>query len=150
MFIGNDKQLSKIPEIRNIEIDKHEFKRVNKAKYLGPTIHESLSWNQKTKVLKGKLKGRLNSIRKLREIHKILKEMCPENLKGKFTRRTKISKYETRRINDLQIPKPRLEISKKSFSYAGAKVWRDILNDIRNVEFTHLFKHTMKTCLLGQ
>ena len=46
-------------------------------------------------------------------VHKILKEMCPEYLKGKFTRRTKISKYETHRINDLQIPKPRLEISKR-------------------------------------
>ena len=40
-------------------------------------------------------------------VHNILKEFCPENLKGKIMRRTKISKYETHRINDLQIPKPR-------------------------------------------
>ena len=39
-------------------------------------------------------------------VHKILREMCPDNHKGKFTRRNKISKYETRRINDLQVPKP--------------------------------------------
>ena len=39
-------------------------------------------------------------------IHKILKEMCSENLMGKFLRRTKISKYETTRINDLQTHKP--------------------------------------------
>ena len=62
----------------------------------------------------------------------------------------KISKYETRRINDLQVPKPRLEISKKSFSYVGTKVWNDIPNDIRNVESTHLFKQKMKTYLFGQ
>ena len=83
-------------------------------------------------------------------VHKILKEMCPEILKGKFIRRTHISKYETRRINDLQIPKLRLELSKKSFSYVGAKVWNDIPNDIRNVESSHLFKQKMKSYLLGQ
>ena len=174
MFLGNDKQLSKISEIANIKINKDEIKRVNKTEYLGLTIEESLSWNQQYKIVKGKLKGGLNSIRKLREIlpqsqlclvyqalveshlrygnliwghlpekklcalqkiqnrafyliesapikdniptarlsveklmtydratmvHKILKEMCPEILKGKFIRRTHISKYETLRIN---------------------------------------------------
>ena len=83
-------------------------------------------------------------------VHKILKEMCPEILKGKFMRRTHASKYETRRINDLQIPKLRLELSKKSFSYVGAKVWNDIPNDIRNAESTHPFKHKMKSYLLSQ
>ena len=83
-------------------------------------------------------------------VHKILKEMCPEVLKGKFIRRTHISKYETRRKNDLQVPKLRLELAKKSFSYVGAKVWNEIPNYIRNVESTHLFKHKMKTYLLGQ
>ena len=83
-------------------------------------------------------------------VHKILKKKCPENLKGKFTRRTQISKYETRRINDLQIPKRRLELSNKSFSYVGAKIWNDIPHAIRNVESTHRFKHKMKTYLLGQ
>ena len=83
-------------------------------------------------------------------VHKILKEMCPKIPKGKFIRRTQNSKYEIRRINDLQIPKLRLVLSKKSFSNVGAKVWNDISNDIRNVESTDLFKHKMKTYLLGQ
>ena len=83
-------------------------------------------------------------------VHKILKEICPEFLKGKFIRRTQISKYRTQRINDLQIPKLQLELSKRSFSYVGAKVWNDIPNDIRNMESTDLFKHKMKTYLLGQ
>ena len=68
MFLGNDKQLSKISEIGNIKIDKDEIKRVNKTTYLGLTIEESLSLNQQYKIVKGKLKGGLNSIRKLREI----------------------------------------------------------------------------------
>ena len=63
---------------------------------------------------------------------------------------SQISKYETQRINYLQIPKLRLELSKKSFSYVSAKVWNDIPNNIRNVQSTDLFKHKMKTYLLGQ
>ena len=82
-------------------------------------------------------------------VHKILGEMCPENLKGKFTRRFHISQYETRRTNDLQVPKPRLEISKMSFSYVGAKILIDIPNDIRNVESTYLFKNTNESLPLG-
>ena len=49
----------------------------------------------------------------------------------------------------LQIPKPRLKISKESFSYMVAKVWNDIPNDIRNAESTHLFDQNMKTFPLG-
>ena len=49
-------------------------------------------------------------------VHKSLWKRCPENLKGKFTRRNQISKYETRRMHDLKIPKSRLELSKRSFS----------------------------------
>ena len=83
-------------------------------------------------------------------VHKILKKRCPENLKGKFTRRTQISKCKTRRINDLQIRKPRLEISLKCSLYSGAKVWNDIPNAIGNVESTHFFKYKMKIHLLGK
>ena len=44
-------------------------------------------------------------------VHKILRKRYPGNLKGKFTRRNQISKYETRRMYDLQIPKLRSEFS---------------------------------------
>ena len=63
--------------------------------------------------------------------HKILKEMYPEILKGKFIRRIQIPNYETSRINDLQIPKLLVELPKERFSYVGAKVWNDISKDIR-------------------
>ena len=68
MFFGNDKKLSKISEIGNIRIDKDEIKGVDKTKYLGLTIDERLSWNQQCEIVKGKLKGGLNSIRKLRDM----------------------------------------------------------------------------------
>ena len=55
-------------------------------------------------------------------VHKIPNEQCPEILKQKFTKISQVSQYETRRANDLQIPRTRLEITKKSFSYKGAQV----------------------------
>ena len=68
MFIGNDKQLSNISDIGNLEMDKDDIKRVSKTKYLGLTIDESLSGSQQYKIAQGKLNGGLNSIKKLREI----------------------------------------------------------------------------------
>ena len=41
-------------------------------------------------------------------------------------------------------------ITKKSFSYKGAKVWNDIPNNIRNVESAALFKKQVRNYLLGQ
>ena len=70
MFIGNDKQLRKISDIGNLEMDKDEIKRVRKTKYLGPTIDGSLSLNQQYMIVKGKLKRGLNSIGKLRDTSK--------------------------------------------------------------------------------
>ena len=52
MFLGNEKQLSKLSEISNIKIDKDENKRANQIKYLGVTIEGSLSWNQQYKLIK--------------------------------------------------------------------------------------------------
>ena len=72
---------------------------------------------------------------------------CPEILKQEFTKRSQVSKYETRRANDLQVPRPRLEITKKSFSYKGAKVWND---NIRNVESAALFKKQARNYFLDQ
>ena len=47
----------------------HEIiKRVEKTKYLGINIDESLSWKEQYKAIKNKLKGDLSSIRKLKNI----------------------------------------------------------------------------------
>ena len=83
-------------------------------------------------------------------VHKFLDEQCPEIPKQKFTKRSQVSKYETRRANDLQVPRLRLEITRKSFSHKGANEWNDILNNIRNVESAALFKMQARNCVLGQ
>ena len=50
-------------------------------------------------------------------VHKILNRQCPQVLNQTFTKRSQVSKYETRRSDDLQAPRTRLKITKKSFSY---------------------------------
>ena len=65
-------------------------------------------------------------------VHKFLRE--------KFTKRIQISKYETRRTDNLPIYRARLEISKMKLSYVGAKVWNEIPNHLGNDESTHLLK----------
>ena len=54
--------------IGDLKVGEDEIKRVRKTKYLGLTIDETLSWNQQYKIVKGKLKGGLDSIRKLRQL----------------------------------------------------------------------------------
>ena len=71
--------------------------------------------------------------------HKIVREMGPANPKGNFTRRTRISKYQTMVL-----------ISKKSFACGSAKVWNAVPNDIRSFKSTHPFKHKMEAYRLGQ
>ena len=58
-------------------------------------------------------------------VDKVLNEQCPEILKRKSTKRSQVSNFETRRVNGMQVPRPRLEVTRKSFSYKGAKVWND-------------------------
>ena len=68
MLLGSNKQLGKISEIDDLKVGKDEIKRVRKTRYLGLTIDETLSWNQQYKIVKGKVKGDLDSIRKLRQM----------------------------------------------------------------------------------
>ena len=73
-------------------------------------------------------------------VHKIVRKMYPENLKGKFTRRNQISKHETRRTNDLQIPKPRLDSQREIFRTSVLRSGMIFQTLSINVESTHLFK----------
>ena len=83
-------------------------------------------------------------------VHKILNEQWPEVLKHKFAKRSQVSKHETRRMNGLHLPRPRLEIARKIFYYKGAKMWNDIPNNVRGEDFFTPFKKQVRNYLLGQ
>ena len=53
-------------------------------------------------------------------------------------------------MNDLDIPRPRLEITRESFCYKGAKVWNDIPKNIRGQESVTLFKKQVRNYILSQ
>ena len=48
----------------------------------------------------------------------------------KFPPRPNISKYNTRKIDDFEVPRLCLEYSKKSFGYQGASTWNEIPKQI--------------------
>ena len=80
--------------------------------------------------------------------YKVMNNLCPNSLQGKFTMRSQISAYATRNCQDLDIPKRSLEFSKKSFLYSGAKLWNDIPLDVRNSPTVLTFKNKLKDYLL--
>ena len=63
---------------------------------------------------------------------KINNGLCLENLQNKFTPRSNIWRYNTRKIDDFEIPRLRLEYCKKSFGYQGASAWNEIPLQIRD------------------
>ena len=46
---------------------------------------------------------------------KIFNQLCPEGLQNKFVERSTLSKYNTRKMNDLHVQKVKLEHMKKKF-----------------------------------
>ena len=64
--------------------------------------------------------------------YKLLNNLCPGSLHGKFTMRSQISAYEKRDCHDISIPKQNLDFSKRSFHYSAAKFWNEVPLQIRN------------------
>ena len=60
------KQLGKISEASNLNVSEDEIMIVRKTKYLWLTFDANLSWNQQYEIVKGKLNGGPDLIRKLR------------------------------------------------------------------------------------
>ena len=225
MVIGHRRQLNRVDDdLPDLVLNNEVIKRVDKTKYLGINIDESLNWKEQYKTIKNKLKGGLSSLRKLKNIlpqkkldqvykalfeshlrygdivwsslpntklsqlqrlqtrakklivdakykdgwncewlnvksllsfdkgvmtYKILHDLCPENLRHKFTERSMITDYRTRNHGDLQIPKVRLEYAKRSFYFSGVKNWNDIPDNIRERESVARFKTGFREYLLN-
>ena len=77
----------------------------------------------------------------------IVNRLCPENLFD--MPRSCFSSYNTRNSQDLQIPRCRTELFKKSFHYASLKVWNDTPSTIRELPTLNRFKQRLKTHLKG-
>ena len=71
--------------------------------------------------------------------YRILHDLCPENLRHKFTEISMISDYRTRNSGDLQISKVRLEYAKQVSTSLVSKT-NDIPNNIQEKESIARFR----------
>lgn len=97
------------------------------------------------------LRKLVSSVRQ-QEIHKAtmmfrcLHGLAPRYLYSKFTWRD--SAYDLRDSeNKLNVPLPRTNYYRKSFSYNGATLWNSLPRDIRNTESLGLFKRKINDIL---
>ena len=81
--------------------------------------------------------------------YKIMNRLCPENLWNKFQRRSHYSNYDTRFCENLQIPKYKLEHSKKRFFYTALKGWNQIPMNIRELPTLSQYKKLLKSYLMS-
>ena len=75
--------------------------------------------------------------------YKILNKISPNSLWEKFYLRSAYSTYETRSCKNLQIPKLKTELMRKSFQYSAVK--DNIPVDIRKTSSLNNFKKTIKS-----
>ena len=66
MVVGHKRQTNRIHGPLEVNINEGPIKRVKKVKYLGVTVDENLTWNEQHNSLKGKIKGALLFLRKLK------------------------------------------------------------------------------------
>ncbi|CAH3165031.1 unnamed protein product, partial [Porites lobata] len=72
---------------------------------------------------------------------KIFNDDCPTYLREEFHRTSEIHDYNLRGSNyDLQLPLPKTNFLKRSFSYRGAMAWNQLSNETREMGDLTSFK----------
>ena len=72
MLIGHPRKTNEMNVDESLIINGAEIKRVKKTKSLGVILDEGLNWEENFKVVKGKVRAGLASLKKL-------KDMCHKN-----------------------------------------------------------------------
>ena len=82
-------------------------------------------------------------------VYKILNGLAPERLKMYFTPVSDVSARNTRETDEnlLYLPKCRLELTKKSFSYRAIKLWNNLPLYIRQAPTLDCFKKALSDFL---
>jgi hypothetical protein len=76
------------------------------------------------------------------QMYKVLNDFAPNALVNLFVRKSDITDYELRgSTTSLQIPFPRTENLKKSFSYDGAKLWNSLPPDLCDSDSLLIFRN---------
>ena len=81
---------------------------------------------------------------KAKTMYKVLNKAAPSSLVKLFKHKKEITQYDLRGSSTLlQLPQPKTEKLKKSFSYNGAKIWNSLPADVRNSETLTIFKNRL-------
>ena len=76
------------------------------------------------------------------QMYKVLNDLAPNALVNLFMRKSDITDHELRGSStSLQMPLPRNEYMKKSFSYDRAKLWNFLPADLRDSDSLQIFKN---------
>ena len=81
-------------------------------------------------------------------VHKCLHGQMPNYLSDKFIKRSKIHDRNTRKKDELNLPKCRLKIGQRSFAFRGAKSYNDLPDDIKKTRDIKHFKKNLYNYLL--
>ena len=78
---------------------------------------------------------------KAKTMYKVLNKLAPSPLEKLFEHKRNITQYNLRGSStSLQLPQPKTEKVKKSFSYDGAKVWNSLSADVPSSATFTIFK----------
>ena len=83
--------------------------------------------------------------------YKAINGMAPQYLASKFTPVGQESNYTTRRAksSELKLPKPHLEVYRRSFAYQGASLWNSLDPKVRLAATVQGFKTGYLRTVLG-
>ena len=73
-------------------------------------------------------------------VFKCLNNLVPKHLMQYFTRNADLQDHATRRLNDLQPPKPKSSMGKITFKYAGAIYFNSLPNYVKSATSVNSFK----------
>ena len=75
---------------------------------------------------------------------KVLDKSAPSSLVKLFKYKKEFTQYDLRGSSiSLQLPQPKTEKLKKSFSYDGAKIWNSLPANVRNSDTLTIFKNRL-------
>ena len=78
-------------------------------------------------------------------MYKVLNGLAPSSLVDLFVHKSDIREYDLRGSHtSLQLPHPKTEKLKESFSYSGAKLWNSLPTDLRNSDTLTDFKNGIR------
>ena len=68
MIIGHPRRINKVEVNETLRLNDSDIKRVKKTKSLGVIVDEGLNWEEQFKTVRGKVRGGLTSLKKLKNI----------------------------------------------------------------------------------